>query len=345
MSLSAIEHRELPDKWSTFVEACGGGFFHMPAALPVVFPPGVPSFIELSDGAELAAVALACSQRCRFGSGVRHVRLLTPPAVRPGWSGSDVMATLLELMRRTRAAEVHVGSFGQGGFVPDHEGGVAASERREFVVHLDPTVDTDGLLRRFAATHRRHARRGERRGWNLSVASADSAPDVLFQVQSAAARRAAERSNGYQTGRLRAEAQAVFAPLDHASGVACFAAEAAGTVLCAALIGWANGQAFYLRGGSTATGYTEHAAFWMHWQIMSRLAAHGMTLYNLGGTPAAAAEESHPQHGLFRFKSGLGSELVSCRGAQWVFRPWHMRTHGVARLLRDGVRRRRTRTS
>jgi len=40
-----------------------------------------------------------------------------------------------------------------------------------------------------------------------------------------------------------------------------------------------------------------------------------------------------PQHRLYRFESGFGPELVSCRSARWALRRAHVATHRVARWI------------
>ncbi len=66
---------------------------------------------------------------------------------------------------------------------------------------------------------------------------------------------------------------------------------------------------------------------WLHWRIMCHLTGAGFTTYNLGGTPATARLHDDPQHGLYRFKSGFGAEIVSRRSVRWTLSPVHVATH------------------
>ena len=103
-------------------------------------------------------------------------------------------------------------------------------------------------------------------------------------------------------------------------------------------MGWANRRAFYLIGGSTPAGYARDAAQWLHWRIMCALADMGFTHYNLGGTAASAVNSEDPAHGLHRFKTGFGAEVVSCRSVGWTLRPAHAQAHRVVRWVAAHVR-------
>ena len=121
-------------------------------------------------------------------------------------------------------------------------------------------------------------------------------------------------------------------------GATVFVAWNGGTPLAAALVGWANRRAYYVSGGSTSEGYAWHAAFWLHWRIMAALANAGFDAYNLGGSPAAAAEPSHPEHGLYQFKWRFGASVRPCAGARWVLQPVHARTHQIVAEIMGAVR-------
>jgi lipid II:glycine glycyltransferase (peptidoglycan interpeptide bridge formation enzyme) len=103
--------------------------------------------------------------------------------------------------------------------------------------------------------------------------------------------------------------------------------------LAAALVGWANRRAFYLIGGSTPAGYERDAAQWLHWRIMCALRVRGFAYYNLGGTPSSAAQAGDPAHGLYRFKTGFGPEVVSCRSLGWTLSEGHARAHHLVGRL------------
>lgn len=156
----------------------------------------------------------------------------------------------------------------------------------------------------------------------------DEAQALLVEVQGQAAERAAGRGHRFLAEPPAIAAIAVTRSTDP-WGATAFGAWDGDTLLAAALVGWANRSSYYISGGSTHVGYFSHASVWLQLRIMASLAAAGLTSYNLGGTPASAAEPGDKQHGLLRFKSDFGAELRACFGARWAPRSAHTRTHQI----------------
>jgi lipid II:glycine glycyltransferase (peptidoglycan interpeptide bridge formation enzyme) len=112
-----------------------------------------------------------------------------------------------------------------------------------------------------------------------------------------------------------------------------FAAWNGDTPLAAALIGWGNGRAFYIMGGSTPEGYEAGASVWLHWRIINQLAESRFTHYNLGGASPTASNADDPAHGLYRFKTAFGARIVPCRSLYWTLSVSHARLHQLARWI------------
>ncbi|HXF95885.1 MAG TPA: GNAT family N-acetyltransferase [Gemmatimonadales bacterium] len=311
-----------PADWAEKLARAGGGFFHTPAGLGVCAPRGEPVFAELAVGAEVVGVAAGVRSRCRFTAQLRHVYLPTLPALAFDGGREAALVNLVALLRDQGAVEVVADAF-DACWVP---GGVPGAEdtrpRQEYVVPLD--AEPDALARRFSRHHQRGLRHGQRERWDLRTHDAHEARDVLSVVQQAAARRAAQRRDAHMVEPLPGAA-ALGDGRDW--GTTTFAAWRGGELLCAALVGWANGRAFFLRGGSTPEGYRSNAAVWLHWRIMGVLAARGITEYNLGGAPGQALRPEDPAHGLHRFKRDFGSEVRSCHGMRWTLSPAHIQAH------------------
>jgi len=331
----ATSDRPRPD-WEGLVARFGGGFFHSAAALHSALPEGEPLFATLLAGSgEPVGIAIGATQRCRLGVSARHVRLAAPPALAGGVDRTAACGVLVEGLAAEGAVEIAVDSFDSEGEAPVL-GGEPGRERDEHVVELEP--EATALLARFGTTHRRHIRRGERSGLRLETPQGPAALEMLYNVQSSAGRRAAGRGNRFTASQVRSAATTAFGAFDEPSGLAVAAATLEGQVLTAVLVGWAGGRAFYLQGGSTPRGYSEHAAAWLHYRLMVDLAGRGFTHYNLGGTPAAAQDPSHPQHGLFRFKQHFDARLARCRGARWIVRPGHLRMHSLLNAIAGRLR-------
>jgi hypothetical protein len=325
-----------PAAWWEHLERCGGGFFHTAPGLVAAGASGDPMFARLWHGHEVVGVAAGVRQRCRFGGArqPRHVYFPTVPAIVCRPRRHETLASLIAALRAAGAAEVVVDSF-DAGWRPELVRGAAETRQRlEFVVPLEP--DAEEMARRCSKHHRRHLQRGERDGWTLRILDGSEAHALLAAVQREAATRAAARGDPFEA----AQPPAASAGDDggHWGSMTC-SAWSGGTPLAAALVGWANHRAFYLVGGSTAAGYERDAAQWLHWRIMCHLADEGFTAYNLGGTPGSAALPTDPAHGLYRFKTGFGAEIIALRNARWTLRPAHVGAHRVVGWMAAHLRR------
>jgi hypothetical protein len=216
------------------------------------------------------------------------------------------------------------------------EPGIAAPEapaRQEYFVSLEIPVSEQ--VARFRTLHRRHLRDGVREAWTLRTLEGEDARTLLHGVLAAATRRRGDRiAVDVSAAATRSPGPALTA----AWGTRLFSAWHNATPLAAVLIGWANRRAYYLLGGSTVEGYHRSASVWLHWSVMSALAQQGFNTYNLGGTPASAVRPQDPAYGLFRFKSGFGSQVVRCQGTRWTFNRTHVRVHRLARWALDRFR-------
>jgi len=322
--LQWITRATCPADWWAHVERCGGGFFHTPPGLGAGAPVGEAVFAQLLRGADVVGVATGVRSQCRLGRRPRHLYFPTAPALLGLPRPDEALSALAQALRSEGAAEVGVDSF-DAGWQPDVTPGasIETRERVEYLVPLDRSPDK--LVRDCSKHHRRHLQNGMRQEWSLQTLDGPEARAVIAAVQHAAADRAAERGDPFQAT-LPAAAGA---GTDHGApwGVTTFSVWENGAPLAAALVGWAKPRAYYLVGGSTPAGYACHAAVWLHWRIMCHLAEGGFTIYNLGGTPVTARRPDDPQHGLYRFKSGFGTDIVSRRSVRWTLSPLHVATH------------------
>lgn len=326
-----------PRGWRALLERSGGSVFHSPVGLTAAAaPPGTPLFAELYQGDEAAGLALGVASRCRFGIKARHYYFPTVPAVVEPTRRDEALEILVEQLRLAGAADVQVDSYdGSWQPAPSAPSATETRDRLEYVVRLHRTRDE--LASGCSKHHRRHIRRGERDGWILRALEGVEARELLASVHREASARAAERGDPFAA--VLPPDFALRAPAGSAPwGMTVWSAWHDRTPLAAALVGWANRRAFYLVGGSTATGYERDAAQWLHWSLMCWLADGGFTHYNLGGTPASASNAGDPAHGLYRFKTGFGAEVVSCRSVQWTLRAGHARAHRVVRWVTAHIR-------
>lgn len=330
-SLRWVLGSQCPPGWWPLLERSGGGVFHSPVGLAAGAPTGWPVFAALHERDQAVGVAAGVASSCRLGFGRRHFYFPTMPAVVDAARRAEALLALVEIIRAAGGADVRVDSF-DATWCPEPGTAAQVSDRLEYVVRL--ASPEEELLSRLSKHHRRHVQRGDRDGWVLRELGGEEARSLLSAVQREASVRAAGRGDPFAAAQpnLRSSPPGGGgAPW----GVTTFSAWHAQEPLAAALVGWANRRAFYMIGGSTPAGYERDAAQWMHWRIMCALRAHGFTHYNLGGTPASASQSGDPAHGLYRFKTGFGPEVVPCRSLGWTLSAGHARAHRfIGRLVR-----------
>jgi hypothetical protein len=329
-SVRCIVTNTCPAGWEADLLRCGAGFFHSPPGVEVGGPPGETVFLRIYSGNEVIGVGAGVRRRCRLSDTPRHVYLPTWPAIAPNHSREAVLTAIMDALQRFDAVELVIESFDSEWLADRGERPKPREirERDEFVIPIDTPEQI--LFDSLASGHRRQVRRGEKSGWRVEESEGEAARALLVSVQQLAARRAASRGSGFV---VRVPQLTTLDATARAWGATMFVAWQDDTPLAAALVGWANKRAFYVMGGSTDAGYECGASLWLHWRIARRLAGSGHVTYNLGGSARTAAAPGDPSHGLYRFKSGFGSRVVSCRSMSWLLNRAHGRVHQLGRWL------------
>ncbi len=118
-------------------------------------------------------------------------------------------------------------------------------------------------------------------------------------------------------------------------------AEVDGEPVAAVVIFHFAGRAYYMHGMSHPVHRNKMPNYLLQWEAMRRARAAGCTVYDLWGAPEIFAE-SDSMWGVFRFKRGLGGEVLRTTGAYDLpIRPLYYRlyTQVLPRIL-DVMRRR-----
>ncbi len=204
-------------------------------------------------------------------------------------------------------------------------------------VLIDLTPDEETLLARMKQKTRYNVRLARRKGVVVRVGNEDDLP-LLYRMYAETAAR-----DGFVI-RPRAYYQAVWRTFMQAGMAEPLIAEVEGEPVAAVVIFRFAGRAWYLYGMSRAVHRNKMPTYLLQWEAMRRAKAAGCTVYDLWGAPDVF-DERDSMWGVFRFKRGLGGEVVRTLGA-WDYpaRPWLYRLYGEAlpRLL-DWLRRRRMR--
>ncbi len=96
-------------------------------------------------------------------------------------------------------------------------------------------------------------------------------------------------------------------------------AEVEGEPVAAIFVFYFARRAYYLYGMSREAHREKMPNYLLQWEAICRAKAAGCSVYDLWGAPDAF-DESDPMWGVFRFKEGLGGQVVRTLGA-WDFTP------------------------
>ncbi|MFZ5819727.1 MAG: lipid II:glycine glycyltransferase FemX, partial [Chloroflexota bacterium] len=105
-------------------------------------------------------------------------------------------------------------------------------------------------------------------------------------------------------------------PIPHAEPLI---AEVDGQPAAALVLFWFGGRAYYLYGMSRDAHREKMPTYLLQWEAMRRARAAGCSVYDLWGAPDVF-DASDGMWGVFRFKEGLGGQVVRTLGA-WDYTP------------------------
>ncbi len=73
-------------------------------------------------------------------------------------------------------------------------------------------------------------------------------------------------------------------------------------------------RAVYLYGASGDAHREKMPAYALQWHAIEEMKSQGVEEYDLYGIPPNGEDKNHPMHGLYRFKTGFGGEIVHTQG-------------------------------
>ena len=118
-------------------------------------------------------------------------------------------------------------------------------------------------------------------------------------------------------------------------------AEVDGEPVAAIFVFYFAGRAYYVYGMSRSVHREKMPTYLLQWEAMKRAKARRCTVYDLWGAPEVF-DESDPMWGVYRFKEGLGGQVVRTLGA-WDFAPsplWYKLYSEVIPRMLDVMRSR-----
>lgn len=307
MKLSFSEN--VPADWEVNNERFGANFFHSvnwaDARRAAGSKPLYGGFVD--DNGELLGMVLAFEDSSRFPVLKGLTREWTADAM-PVFADNrpellqEGLGLLRSLAEESGCVGLTVNSYCNDISVQDPGNEkLTARKRLEFV--LDCTPELEEIFSGFNSNSRRNVRKGMKSGLGLRVSTDIKDLDVLSELMGSTEERRTARGEDYSTSRLPKRDRALLV-----SGCArLFFAELEGKPVSAAFIITYLDTAIYYKGGNAQEGLKHGAAAWMFYNIIERLRVEEIKRLNMGGVAEGADDPEAVEHGLYRFKAGLGA--------------------------------------
>jgi hypothetical protein len=317
-----------PPDWDGTVSSLGANPFHAAgwAAYRCAAEPATPVFIlardERGQAAAAAVAYLEQSKRPGLALFTRRLVLQSHPLL-AGDSGLDPAWFLSELDKYARdksCVGIFIGSFFSAGTRFDlARCGFRETHRLEF--HLNLRDSLDALWKRLHKEQQEKIRRAARKGVDVQVAASQEAYLLLRDLQLATKLRRDEMGQEFDLksdeGHYRLMAKAL-----GATGLArLFLAYHDGAPISAILFSSFNGRAYSIYSASNASGYKLGASSLIFWKAVEQFHSEHFVLLNRGGVPIESQNEDHPAHGVYFYKTRLGTEERPCHGGSRILHP------------------------
>jgi lipid II:glycine glycyltransferase (peptidoglycan interpeptide bridge formation enzyme) len=180
-------------------------------------------------------------------------------------------------------------------------------------VVLDLSLEESALLDRMKQKARYNVRLAERKGVTVRMGSEAEIP-ALYRMYAETSLRDgfAIRSEEY----YRASWASFLRPYGahNQPSAEVLVAEVQGQAVAAVFVYYFAQQAYYLYGMSVAAHRDKMPNHLLQWEAIRRARQHGCRVYDLWGAPDDF-DEADPMWGVYRFKEGLGGEVVRTIGA------------------------------
>lgn len=295
-----------PSEWDAQVRAVDQGLFHLSHMLSAhAFGRARRRGIVVRCGSGVAAVLGGLWYRDAHGE---HFQTLSFPAP-TGERLARLLPELLDWLRQQGVVGIRIGSFESGvENYPLGDGAWSIEERLEFPWRLDQ--DESERMRALRSNHKRKLKsllKRELRVREIQRFQAEHMTWLRLRWAHRRGRRLGLRElfglyryySMLQTNLTRPGLAKLYGLYDQEN-----------CLLTMAYMLESGSAAFYMIGASSMAGYRIGASVRLFWDLAGMYAERGLGVLNLGGVPKAALDESHDEHGTFRFKADFGIEPV-----------------------------------
>ncbi len=264
----------------------------------------------------------------------REMSLPSHPAILGG--DGDVTRDFIRQCEQTALSagcySMALDSFMSGAspFVPADQG-YEQTMRIEFSVDL--RRDADSLWRGMHQDHRERVRKLGRKG--MTVETGTSRDDLLLlkNCREATQEKRSGQGLGYELPTEDEYYDRLHRLLMCNGGARLLIAKYNGDAVGALFFTVFNRRACSMLSGSTEAGYKLGAQSSLFWAAVEMFKAEGFSELNRGGILASAADPKDPLHGIYNFKSRLGTTPLFCRSGVKVLRPLRARLRTCLRSV------------
>ena len=310
-----------PAEWDARVQAMRGNAFHGSGWAGVLESNGQERwFLEFFSGDAPAGFAVAGGARSRLpivGARRSALELNTTPLLRADVDLHDATRALRAFARRQRFGWLQCSAYASlrpSATETLRALGFSAGPRLEFLMPLGESFEA--TIAGMSSAHRRNVRKAMDEGFDFREESTVDGAMMLRRLQDATYARRWEMGQTHASPTSEEQYRRTMVAWLRAGGIRFWFVARDGRPLSALGILVFGSRAYYLVGGTAAEGYQLRAPFAAFGHVIRELGAAGVTELHLGGVPAGAAEDSHPDHGLYRFKRGFGGEPVAAWDAR-----------------------------
>ncbi len=196
-------------------------------------------------------------------------------------------------------------------------GWVYSSEQIQFrnTVLIDLSASEEEMLARMKPKTRYNIRLSEKKGISVRVGTQDDLP-MLYKMYAETSVRDGFviRDENYYMTVWKLFMQDKLLTFDLRPSTIPLIAEVEGQPVAAIFLFMFAGRAYYVYGMSSNLHREKMPTYLLQWEAMKRAKANGCTAYDLWGAPEVF-DESDSMWGVYRFKEGLGGEIVRTLGA------------------------------
>jgi len=224
-----------------------------------------------------------------------------------------------------------------------HRGWVESSDQIQFrnTVMVDLSASEEDILMRMKQKTRYNVRLAEKKGVTVRAGSVDDLP-MLYKMYAETSVRDGFviRDEGYYMMVWKTYMSNVGGQRSEPSAVPLIA-EVDGEAVAAIFLFMFAGRGYYVYGMSRNAHREKMPTYLLQWAAMKHAKSHGCLTYDLWGAPDVF-DESDSMWGVYRFKEGLGGDVVRTLGA-YDFAPskfWYTMYSDVMPRVLDFMRSR-----